>query len=177
MYITLVRHGETDYNKKKILQGYSNIPLNDNGRKTCYELKEKLKNKHFDICFSSPLMRTMETAMILVGDRVLIERDDRLIERFLGDLEGKAFKLYNPKKYWNYNLNSSDSGVEDVQSIFKRCNSFLKDLEEKYSDKSVLIVAHSAIIKALYHIIKNTDLNSDLSSLKIDNCGYIELSK
>lgn len=177
MDITLVRHGETDYNKKKLLQGSSNIPLNDIGREKCYELKEKLKDKHYDICFSSPLMRTMETAMILVGDRVLIEKDNRLIERSLGELEGKAHKLYNPKKFWNYKLNSKDNGVECVQSIFKRCNDFLNELDEKYKDKSILIVSHSAIIKTIYHIINNTDLYSDLSIPKINNCDYIELCK
>ena len=95
MKITIVRHGETDYNKNNILQGRSNISLNDAGRRQCKRLKYKLKDEKFDICFSSPLVRAVETAMILVGDRVEIKIDDRLIERNLGNYEGKEVTGYD----------------------------------------------------------------------------------
>ena len=170
MQITLVRHGQTDYNNAKILQGVSNIPLNDTGRKQATTLKQRLKDTNFDICFSSPLIRAMETAMILVGDRVEIIRDNRLIERNLGQLEGKDVSLYNSKKYWDYNFNSNDLDVESIQTIFKRCEEFLSYISEKYKDKSVLVVSHGAVTRALYHIISNTSKNSNMLKLKVDNC-------
>lgn len=177
MKIVLVRHGKTEYNEKAILQGKSNIPLSDNGGRDCYQLKEKLKGTDFDICFTSPLIRTVETAMILVGDRVLIRVDKRLEERNLGDLEGKSVELYDSKKYWDYQLNCKENNVEPIQDLLKRCESFLNELERDYNNQKILVVAHGAVIKALYHLIKKTDLNSDLSKVKIENCCNIELDK
>lgn len=177
MKIVLVRHGKTEYNEKAILQGKSNIPLNDNGRRECYRLKEQLKEIDFDICFSSPLIRTVETAMILVGDRVLISVDKRLEERSLGKLEGKSVELYDSKRYWDYQLNCQEDGVEPIQDLFTRCEDFLRDLEKNHPNQKILIVAHGAVIKALYHLIKKTDLSSDLSKVKIENCCNIELDK
>lgn len=67
--------------------------------------------------------------MIIVGDRVEIKEDDRLIERYLGNFEGKDKKEYDPNIYWDYDLNSNSEEVEAIQDIFKRCNSFVEDLK------------------------------------------------
>ena len=69
MKITLVRHGQTDFNYEGKIQGRSNNFLNDEGRRQCKSLRNKLMNQHFDICYMSPLVRTVETAIILIGDR------------------------------------------------------------------------------------------------------------
>lgn len=175
MKVTIVRHGKTEYNKLGKIQGLKNISLNDEGREQAKKLKEEIKDKHFDICFSSPLIRAMETAMILVGDKVQINLDDRLKERDMGDLEGIQKDTYDFKKYWNYELNCGDYNIEKIQNIFNRVNDFLGYLKENYNDKSILIVSHGATIKAMYHILVKTDLNSDLLSFDIDNCGKIEL--
>ena len=174
MKICLARHAETVFNKLGKMQGKENIPLSDEGRNQVKELKERIKDNHYDICFSSPLVRCVETAMILVGDKTEIRVDDRLIERDLGELEGKFREEYDVKKYWDYNLNSGDLGVEKVQDIFKRCNDFIDYLKENYNDKTILIVSHNAPLKAIYHIINNTDLNHKNLSIKIDNCYYNE---
>ena len=175
MKVTLVRHGETVYNKLGKIQGISNIPLSDDGRLQCRKLKDKIKVEKFDVCFSSPLIRTMETAMILVGDKIPINIDDRLIERDLGELDGKFFDEYDAKKYWDYNLNCDDYHVEKIQDIFVRANSFIDYLKKKYEDKSILIVSHAAVIRALHHILKNSNLNNNLLTFDIPNCYYEEI--
>lgn len=173
MKITLVRHGQTEYNYQNRLQGSSNILLNDTGRRQTYKLKKQIKDEKYDICFSSPLIRAIETAMILVGDKVKIINDDRLSERNLGNFEGKEKNAYDKKKYWNYNLNCNDDNVESIQDIFKRCNDFLNYIFKNYNKKSILIVSHGAVIRAMHHILNNTDLNSNLIDFNIDN-NYIE---
>ncbi len=181
MIIYLVRHGETDANKNKIMQGQSqNLQLNQNGIMQATNLKNKLKDIKFDACFTSPMIRAWSTAMILVGDRVEIKEDNRLIERFLGNLEGKDRKEYNASKYWDYNLNSNEKDVEPIQDIFKRCNSFIDDLKEKYNDNdTILVVSHGAVTRCLHHIIKKSDLNKNLIDFKIENCycNVYELKK
>lgn len=175
MKITLVRHGQTESNYLDICQGSSNILLNDTGRRECQRLREKIKDKHYDVCYMSPLVRTVETAMILIGDKVQMIPEKKLIDRDLGELEGKERSLYDANKYWDYNLNCSEQGVEPVQDIFKRCGEFLDYILEKHKDESVLIVAHAATIRAIRHLLLKTDLSKSLLHDDIKNCYYEEI--
>ena len=175
MKITLVRHGQTESNYLDICQGSSNILLNDTGRRECQRLREKIKDKHYDVCYMSPLVRTVETAMILIGDKVQMIPEKKLIDRDLGELEGKDRSLYDANKSWDYNLNCSEQGVEPVQDIFKRCSEFLDYILEKHKDESVLIVAHAATIRAIRHLLLKTDLTKSLLHDDIKNCYYEEI--
>jgi len=177
MKIYLVRHGQTEANYEGIMQGKSDqYSLTETGVREVKKLKERLKDKQVDLCITSPLKRTWETAMILVGDRVYILEDERLIERDVGIFEGNKRTGYDAKKYWNYKLNSGDQGVEKVRDIISRCEDFLKDLKEKYPDKNILIVSHGAVIRALHHLLVGTDFKkeTDLTKLKIDNSFFQE---
>lgn len=171
MKLILVRHAETDANYEGIIQGQGlNGLLSDSGVRQAQRLSAKLKSTKIDLCFTSPMARTWQTAMILVGDRSFINEDKRLIERYLGTFEGVKKEDYDYKKYWDYSLNYVDGGVESVQELFNRAGSFLEELKEKYPDKTILIVSHSAIIRTLHHLIMNTDLNKNLLDIKIENC-------
>lgn len=171
MKITLVRHAQTDANYESVMQGLKNNLLNDTGRRQCQKLREEIKDIKFDYCYMSPLARTVETAMILIGDRVEMIPDKRLLERDMGNLEGAAVAQYDAKKYWNYELNCSDDGVEDIQSIFERCENFLSYILEKYDESShILVVSHGAPLRALYHLLKQTRLTRNLLDIAIGNC-------
>ena len=170
MKITLVRHGQTEQNYQNILNGRSNDLLNDTGRRQCQKLREQLKDVHFDFCYMSPLVRTVETAFILIGDRVETFPDKRLIERDMGELTGKSRDLYDVKKYWDYDLNSSDLGVEALQDVFKRCEVFLDYVTKKHPNEHILVVTHGAPVRALYHLIKHHNLHGNLLTVSIPNC-------
>lgn len=172
MKIYLVRHGETDANKNGIMQGQSqNLQLNETGIRQATNLKNKLIGVPFTACFTSPLIRSWSTAMIIVGDRVEIKEDDRLIERYLGNFEGKDKKEYDPNIYWDYDLNSSSEEVEAIQDIFKRCNSFVEDLKKNYHDDDIiLVVSHGAITRCLHHILMKSKLKKNLLDFKVENC-------
>ena len=172
MKITLVRHGETDFNKEGKIQGLSNNLLNDTGRRQCRDLRMRLSDEHFDYCYMSPLVRTVETAMILIGDRVEMIPDKRLIERDMGELEGKSRDEYDFTKFWYYNLNLGDYGVEKVQDIFKRCRDVLNYIIKKHPGKDILIVSHGAPVRAMHHLLKNSDLNGNLRNIDVKNCYY-----
>ena len=67
MRIYLVRHGKTNYNKKGLMQGRINESyLNKDGINDALELRKKLSDKNIDICYSSPLFRTYQTAFFIV---------------------------------------------------------------------------------------------------------------
>ena len=176
MKITLVRHGQTEENYEGIMQGRSNHLMNDTGRRQCKKLREKLINKQFDVCYMSPLVRCVETAFILVGDKVEMIKDERLIERDLGKLEGKNRDAYDIEKYWNYDLNSTDSGVESVRGVIDRCRDFLEYITSKYDESSnILVVTHNACFRALRLLMQKKELKGVLlDNKKIDNCCFEE---
>jgi len=174
MKVTLVRHGETEENYLGKIQGRTNPLLNDTGRRQVLRLKNKLSNLNYDLCFTSPLIRCFETAIVLVGDRVEIIRDDRLIERDLGELEGRPVAEYNAFQFWNYDKNRSDYGIEPVQDLIKRCRDFLDEIKKKYPDKSIMIVTHGGPYRAFRHLLKEDSLKGNLLDGKIENCSCEE---
>ena len=174
MKIVLVRHGQTEENFLGKIQGLSNNLMNDTGRRQCQNLRRKLEGIHFDICYMSPLVRTVETAFILIGDSCEMIPDKRLIERDMGELEGKSVQEYNAYQFWNYTMNRSDFGIEPVQDIFKRCKEFLDYIVDKHPNKTVLIVTHSAPYRALRYLIEKEPLKGPLLDGKIDNCQFEE---
>ena len=174
MKICLVRHVQTESNFEGIIQGRNNVELNDTGRRQCKRLAEKIKDKEYDYCYMSPMLRTVETAIILIGDRVETIPDNRLIEREMGDITNKPRSEYDTKKYWDYNLNSGDLGVEKVQDIFTRCRDFLRYIINKHEGCTIMIVSHSAVIRCIRHILLGTDVNGNLL-YPIDNCYYEEI--
>ena len=89
----LVRHGETDWNRQRRIQGLTDIPLNDAGREQARETGSVLGRRPFDGIFSSPLGRALETARIIAGEVGLPEPGviDALAERNYGEAEGMGF--------------------------------------------------------------------------------------
>ena len=79
MLIYVVRHGETNANVNGFLQGCTNDPLNENGRKLAIITGQGMKGIKFDYCISSPLDRAKETAEIILresGNDISIVFDD-----------------------------------------------------------------------------------------------------
>ena len=146
--IYLVRHGETDENSKNIIQGRKNTHLNTKGVQKTKELRQTIISLGVDICYTSPLLRTLETAFGLVADKALIIKDDRLLER--------------------------NMGIFDDKNLFERCQNFLDDVIPKNRDKKILIVSHASVIRCMHHILRNTDLNKDKLHISIPN-SYFEV--
>lgn len=163
LIVYMVRHGQTDYNKKRIMQGISDIDLNSEGKRQAKEAKEKLKDVNFDICFSSPLARAYETAKIIVGNKCDILFNDLLTERDLGKFEGKNYEQYKKYDFWDIKSNSNYNGVETVKDLFIRTKKFLDELKNKDYNK-VLIVSHHATIRALHFNMVGYDNDTDLLS-------------
>ena len=81
MEIYILRHGQTVWNKSRLLQGSRDIELCEDGRSVARERRDQLKDVDFDVIYSSPLKRAYETACIIRGDRdIPIIKDDRLRE-------------------------------------------------------------------------------------------------
>ena len=169
MVLYLIRHGKTDYNEKGLLQGKSNIPLNATGIKESEKLHNYFLDKDVNICFSSPLVRALDTAKIIFPDIDIIT-SDMVIERTLGKFEGKSHEEYHFYDFWNYKINSNEGGVEPVQDLLKRSDLFLKLLKEKYVDKNIAVVSHGAFLKALHFSIIGYNEDTSFKEFSLKNC-------
>lgn len=140
--IYFVRHGQTEWNKLGKLQGHKDIELNDEGRMQAQIVKEKLSGVKFDKVFSSPLKRAKETAQIICNKEAIV--DNRLIERFNGELEGKM--KAEIKTFPDFNdPNETRFGIETLNSFKNRINDFLDEITKNYKNKNVLVVTHAGV--------------------------------
>lgn len=165
----IVRHGETDWNVKKLLQGKTDIELNENGIKQAEELIDKLDFNNIDIVISSPLKRAKQTATIIVSNRLDIKYDDLLIERGFGNYEGKPIEFDLIGKQWDYRLNDSENEIESIQDCLKRAQQFIDKINKEYKDKNILIVSHGGFIKALHFCLEGYNENTDFLSFNPKN--------
>ena len=158
MLIYLVRHGETDWNLNDKIQGSSDVPLNKTGMEQAKALGERLKGVKFDRVYCSPLRRARETAEIAlrtagVADEVVenIVVDANLVERDYGEYEGCSGKEFDFAKYWDFELNCDEAGVEPIRAMFARGAKVKETLwRDNKPDDVVMIVAHGAALKAVY---------------------------
>lgn len=160
MNIYLVRHGETDYNKGKRLQGVTDIPLNARGIELARKTAEGLKNIDFDRIYTSPLIRARKTAEIIRGDRDLeIISTEGLKEISFGDYEGLTIlkETYNipdpdfldffnaPEKY-----HTPPKG-ESIEQLKKRTTAFMKEVLQapENQELTILMTSHGAAIRGI----------------------------
>ena len=95
MKVYLMRHGETDYNKKGLIQGTLDIPLNEFGLELAEKTKEGFEKEGltFDYCYCSPLIRARQTAeIILRGTDTPLSYDERIREMNFGEGEGQILE-------------------------------------------------------------------------------------
>ena len=177
-----MRHGKTDWNLLHKLQGQTDIPLNDMGRKMAREAGERYKDIHFDVCYCSPLGRARETAKLgLEGRDVPVIIDDRLAEMGFGIYEGteEVFEkpecpvrvlFFNPEKY------EAVGGAESLESLIKRTSEFLEEVAMPLVNegKDVLILGHGAMNSAIIGNIRHKELK-DFWAEGIENCKLIKL--
>ena len=115
MKLYIIRHGQTESNRGNKLLGITDESINDYGYKQIINVKENLKEIKFDVCFSSPFKRTLETASILCNEEIPIIIDDRLKERGFGILEGGSSNGKYTPDFWNFYINRNDYDVEPLK--------------------------------------------------------------
>ena len=152
MKIYLTRHGQTNLNKKKLMQGLTDEPLNEHGIWQAQEARKQIENVHFDAVYASPLDRAIVTGSIIGAcprDQVLV--DERLIEVDFGKYEQKSYYGLglHMTAYWAWpEVIPAPDSVEHVEHIAARAASFLKELEQK-DYETVLVAAHGGIMRGL----------------------------
>jgi len=175
MELYVVRHGQTEYNIKKVFQGHIDIPLNEVGEKQAEETALKFKNIDIDMLLVSPLQRTIQTAKYIseiTGVPITIE--ERIVERNFGNMEGHANRDdWNIKMMLDYQKNYNKENIEPIQELFKRIYDFLDEITEKYKDKKIILVTHGAVSQPIECYFKGMPSIMDfehLEKLTLKNC-------
>ena len=176
MKIYYVRHGQTDWNLARRMQGGgTEKELNKTGIEQATETRKKLENVNYDIVICSPMYRVKQTAEIInQGKNVQTIIDERIIERKLGDLEGHEITDEIENKIWDYDLNYQIPNGENLHDFEKRILVFLDDIKKKYSNKTVLIVAHGGVAKIIKTHLYGMPESRNLSDISTKNCEIIE---
>ena len=165
--IYIVRHGKTDWNDKGLLQGTTDIELNEEGIKETKKLAKKIDLSKIDICFCSPLKRARQTAQILVNNKINIIYNPMLVERNFGDYEGKTINF-------DYKLNDSSNNIESIQECLLRAKLFLDKIKKEYPNKTILIISHGSFIKALHFNLIGYDKTTDFLAFNPKNLDIYE---
>ena len=177
MKLYLVRHGQTDWNLEKRAQGRQNNSLNEEGFRQAEELREKLKEYEFDICYCSPLLRARQTAEIAVDGRAQIVYDDNLVERGFGTLEGSLTDNWDFASLFQLDYSAPGTGMETVREVFARSRKFLERVKsEQPEDAKVLVVAHGFLLKTMYfNATGSNEETADLTSFYMHNAEVVEV--
>ncbi len=160
MEIYLIRHGETDYNKQRRLQGIGDIPLNARGIELARRTAEGLLDVPFDKIYTSPLIRAKKTAEIIRGSRdIEIIPTDSLLEISFGDYEGltvreEDYNIPDPE-FRNFfdapHLYHTPPNGESIEQMRERTTSFIRQVMEdpKQEGKTILMASHGAAIRGI----------------------------
>lgn len=180
----LVRHGETDWNTKGIIQGHSDIPLNEVGVMQAKKLAEKLRMVNFNTVFSSDLLRAKRTAEIVAMEKKLaVKTTTALRERYFGKYEGKHFsmlhqaevkKLLSAYKKLAKKSHPDVDSVETDEQLVNRFIPFIREVAVGYSGKNVLIVTHGGIIRWFLIHLGFADVRT-LPPGSIENTAYVKI--
>ena len=165
MLIYMVRHGETNLNAQRTMQGWLDEPLNQAGRDLAALTGQAMKGIHFDACISSPLKRAKETVEIILresGNDVEITTDDRIKEINFGDYEKKnMLELGEDGRLFATNpfLFDRFPNGEGVRDVMKRTQAFLKELIARDDGKTYLLGVHGCAVRAMLNFLYDDPSN------------------
>lgn len=150
--IYLVRHGQTDWNKRKIFNGSTETELNYAGLLQSEKVREELKDISIEVCYSSPQKRAVQfSEMIFDGECIL---DNRLTEIVCGEFEGREETKESFESFWKASK-TGDMGTEKFSEFLDRNCEFCDMLVNKHKSNNTLIVTHAANARVInYYFLK-----------------------
>ena len=152
-----IRHGETDWNKRHIIMGSIDIPLNDLGIAQSQRAALILKKEKFDAIISSPRIRALKTAQV-IAEQVIINKpiiiNTQITEREWGDAEGKP---HDPTKCL-FNDEDTPHGAEKFSVFTVRVLEAVSLMLLEHN--CPLIVSHGGVFKALADSLGHKNLQA-----------------
>ncbi len=154
--IILIRHGETEWNSQKRMQGHSNSDLSEVGRGQIQELGELMKNVSFDHIYSSDSLRTRQTAEAITQySGHTLQFDQRIREKNLGVFEGLTSteaKERHPEIYRLFKTAGANYVIdegESTQQLLERALEFIEEIRLRHPQERVVMVTHGGVVRVL----------------------------
>lgn len=166
--ICIVRHGQTDRNKAKIIQGRGNFDLNEVGRNQAQQTANYFLTikEHFDVICSSPLNRAKDTATI-IAKTLNYDKEIKIIPEFIEREFGNADGCNIEPNIYDKIIHDDVEGMEKSYEIQQRLINAVKSLAKEYPGKRILVASHSHAIKGLL-----TGIDKSRSFLdQLNNCA------
>ena len=171
----IVRHGQTNWNILGKTQGHGNSDLTPKGENQALELSKAIKEYPIDYIYSSDLGRAVQTAEI-IGSTIGVDviQTPSIREMGFGDWEGlliEEIKKDHAKTYETWrnqpHLVNIPNG-ETLHIIKDRVDAFIKELNEKYDNKHILLVSHSVTVRVMLLSFLNSGVEN-IYRIKQDN--------
>lgn len=157
--LILVRHGETEENAKRILQGHMPGTLSEQGKKQAIEAAELLRSVAFDACLCSDLKRCKDTAKIIFDslgqNNPNILYTKLLRERDWGSMTGICV-LDSVAK--NPHTEMPDD-AESMPALMARCRTFIEFAKKTYPDQRVMCISHGFVLRILQAVNLGVDFH------------------
>lgn len=157
--LILLRHGQSEYNKKNLFTGWLDVPLSEQGRLEAQKAAKLLSSYNFDAVFTSALKRAIDTALIVLNDQrpPIFCSDEALNERDYGQLAGKnkdeARAQFGSEQVhiWRRSYRERPPGGESLEDTVKRVLPYYEKAIKPLIDegKTVLVAAHGNSLRAL----------------------------
>jgi broad specificity phosphatase PhoE len=171
--VAFIRHGDTDWNRRGLIQGHSDIELDDLGRAAVGSWTVPADLAGFD-WLASPLKRAHQTARILCG--MDCATDPRLVEMSWGDWEGRTIpdlraELGDLMKAWEAKgLDFQGPDGESPRMVQDRVKPLLAELAGRA--RPTVIVCHRGVIRAIYALATGWDMVGKIERPK-DDCAHL----
>lgn len=155
--ICLTRHGETDWNRQGILQGWLDVPINDHGRQQAHDMAAQFAATGFSAVWSSPLARAYETATIIAHRLGLPapQSHEGLKERHFGAIQGipkSELAELNPvllEQILRRNPQATFVGGESMDEFADRLFAACADIGAEHPGQQVLVITHGWVLDAM----------------------------
>lgn len=181
---TLVRHGESHGNVLNIIQGQLDSPLTENGERQAAELAASLRDRTFDLAFSSDLLRARRTTEIVALERQLAVNTTILLrEHTMGSMEGidkNVYREQNKELLARYEQASDEEkwamkippDSESDEETVVRLMTFLRETAVTYPGKSILVGTHGGVIRC-FLVRLGWGTHADLPKGSVQNAGRV----
>jgi broad specificity phosphatase PhoE len=181
--IYLIRHGQTDYNLKGIVQGSGvNTDINETGRKQADAFYEKYKDIPFQKIYTSHLKRTTQSVQKFIDKGIACEAHQELNEISWGDKDGKIVTSEDASVYWDMiaewnkgNVEERITGGESPLDVQKRIRSILEIILKRHDEHTILICMHGRAMRIFLATILNYELKC-MDQFAHHNLGLYELT-
>jgi len=186
--LTLIRHGETDWNAKRRIQGQLDAPLNEVGHAQAEAIGLRFRDETIDVLICSDLSRAMQTMQAIANACGLeVFHDSRLRERNLGVLEGVCYEEAQNKMpqvldvFRSRQIDTPIDGGESLREFAQRVTAFLTETAETYAGKHIVVVTHGGVVDIACRYANGSSLgaprdnpihNTSVSTFRVDSSGF-----